>query len=165
MNKVFKLIIFAVIAATMASCGPKYIDATYTYQGEVHGKMYNMRLTLTKDGRAHLKMLDRPIIEDLSDIQWLNELHDEGVYGNYLYEKEHKCYRVWTHADRGIDNVWYQISSLNFVSTIYIADDGYVYFTREKFSSDTWDYKTIGGLSDVKSQTNRGPRYTQYVDK
>ncbi len=153
------------LALPMASCGPKYIDATYTYQGEVHEKTYKMQLTLTKDGRAHLKMLDRPIIEDLSDIQWLNELHDEGVYGNYLYEKEHKCYRVWTHADRGIDNVWYQISSLNFVSTIYIADDGYVYFSREKFSSDTWDYETIGGLSDVKSQTNRGPRYTQYVDK
>lgn len=165
MKKVFYFLMCITLALPMVSCGPKFIDATYTYRGEVHGKMYNMRLTLTKDGRAHLQMLDRPIIEDLSDRKWLPELYNEGIWGYYNYFKETDCYYAGTLENRGIDHVWYDMDALNFVKLIYIGNDGYLYFAMEKFSTKTWDYEFKNAVQDVISQTNRGPRYTQYVDK
>ena len=150
------------LALPMVSCGHKLINATYTFKGEVHGKTYNMQLTLNKSGAAHLKMLDRPIIEDLSDRQWLPELYNKGLYGHYRYDKDCKCYYATYLGYREIKNVWYDIDALDFVKGIYIGNDGYLYFTREKFSHKKYDYEIINASSDVKNKTNRGPKYTKY---
>ena len=165
MKKVFYILMCVTLALPMVSCGPKFINATYTFKGEVHGKTYNMQLTLNEHGAAHLKMLDRPIMEDLSDRKWLPKLYNEGIYGYYNYDKECKCYYAYSLEDRGIEDVWYDMRALDFVKEIYIGNDGYLYFTREKFSSKTWDYEIISAFSDVKNQTNRGPKYTKQINK
>lgn len=156
MKKVFQWIIFSAFAVAMLSCGSNsdYIDATYTFNGEVHGKTYKMQLTLTKDGDAHLKMLDSPIMEDLSDRRWLPKLYNEGVYGIYEYDEDAECFVAYTSEDRGIENVWYDMNTLNFVKDIYIGNDGYLYFTMEKFSTETYAYETIS--------YERGPKYIKH---
>lgn len=155
MKKRFYFTLLAVIAIAMVSCNskPKYIDATYTYKADVNGNPYNMQLTLTKDGSARLQIFDYP-----------TNLYEDGINGYYQYDEECNCYYAYTYEDNGLENVWYMKESLEFVKEIYIGNDGYLYFTTKYFSMGSLDYVTHSALSDVKSQTNRGPQYTQHMN-
>lgn len=148
-------VIVSVLMTTLfVSCSenPRYIDAKYQYKGEINSHIYNIQLTLDKNGGAHLQMLDKPIINKLSDYD-LWELYDDGANGYYKFDKECGCYHVFPYND-----YWYDMRALDFVTSIFVGDDGYLYFSKREWN-DTVEGKFVDASSDVKNHTNRGPQY------
>ncbi len=151
------MVVFSVLLAMLCvSCSedPRYIDAKYQYKGEINSHTYNIQLTLDKEGRAHLQMLDKPIIERMGDYD-LWDLYNKGVNGYYEFDKECNCYHVIPYSD-----YWYNTYAFDLVTSIFLGDDGYLYFSKRVWN-DTANGKFIDASSDVKNHTNRGPRYTK----
>lgn len=156
MKKVFNLFVAATLSLFMSSCSEhhNYIDAKYQYKGEINSHTYNIELTLNKNGGAHLQMLDKPIIEKMGDYD-LWDLYDNGVNGYYEYDKECGCYHVFPYSD-----YWYNTHALTLVTSIFIGDDGYLYFSKREWNG-TAEGNFVDGSLDVKNHTNRGPRYSR----
>lgn len=144
MKKGFYTII--TLSLFLCSCtGNRYIDATYQYKAEIHNHTYRMQITLDKEGGAVLQMLDKPIIEDLGDIRNLSRL-EKGISCNYDRTESPDGYYIW----RAHDNL-YDVLALRLVSTICLADDGYVYYC---YSIDSWDTdEDCGNLKRVGRYT------------
>jgi len=131
----------------------KKINAEYRYTGEINSNTYRIKLTLKDDGTAHLQMLDEPIIVHMGDYD-LWSLYEDGINGRYEYSKEGDYYKVSCNNE-----YWYNTSGLQFITVIYIGNDGYLYFDKNSFQGVREGYKYISGENDVKNHTHRGPRY------
>lgn len=140
--------------SSSSSADSQRIDATYQYSGEINNHAYNIQLTLDANGGAQLKMLDKPIIESLGDYD-LWDLYNDGVDGYYNFDKECGCYHVIPNGD-----YWYDAHALDLVTSIFIGDDGYLYFSKRKWNG-TAEGNFVDASSDVKNHTNRGPKYTK----
>ncbi len=155
MKKVLYLFVAATLSLFMSSCSEHhhYIDAKYQYKGKINDHTYNIQLTLDKEGKAHLQMMDKPVIERLADYD-LWDLYNDGLNGYYEYDKECDCYHIVPYSD-----YWYDETALHFVTSIYIGNDGYLYFSTKRFVYP--EYKYSSGLQDAKTHTNKGPQYTK----
>jgi len=149
--------IFSILITTLfisCSISPRRIDAKYQYQGEINNRTYNIQLKLDKNGGAHLQMLEKPIIERMGDYELL-DLYNDGVNGYYEYDKKCGCFHVIPYGD-----YWYDEHALDLVTSIFIGDDGYLYFCKRKWNG-TAEGNIIDASLDVKNHTNRGPKYTK----
>lgn len=116
----------------LCSCNNNhYIDAVYQYRAEIHNHTYTMQITLNKEGTAYLRILEKPIIEDLGDIRNLTPLYEGSVRGIYRREKDPDSYFIYQTGGAP----FFDASALKLVQTITLGDDGYVYYC---YTYDSW---------------------------